>query len=148
VDGSGNASTNLWFSGNPGDVPVFPRWTGNSPTSGTTIWTIPDYSWGQEADFGDAPGSMATRTVPVLPDGVVPGDGDWELNTDDDEEYLVSTTGVPLTMRTKGQLAYYPIAPKTHAQTIPISVTGAQAGMSITLELDRFYTRAWGVRRR
>lgn len=139
----GNAASTIRV-GNPGDVPIFPRWLGDAPPSGTATWRIADYSWGQEADFGRPPLADVTHIVPVLPNGVVPGE-DWQIDTDDDNEYIVAANGSPLWTRTRGQFAFYPIAAKTPATDVPVSLTGAAVGMTITIEMDRYFTRAWGV---
>lgn len=144
ITSGSSGAANILLPGNPGDVAIFPRWFVNAPTSGTATWTIPDYSWGQEADFFRPAGADATRTVP-LP-GLLPGE-DCDVNTNDDLEYIIAVNKSPVWMRNNGDFAFYPIAPQTPPTLVPISVTGATPPMTATVECDRWYTRAWGVSR-
>jgi hypothetical protein len=133
-------STALEHPGQPGDVPVFPRWTVTAP--GT--WTLPDPSWGQEVDFQRLghDDSNLTFTTPALLAGE-----DCEIDTNPDEPFMITASGgFGPWMRSNGREMIYPVAPKTEpTEFTNISVTGAAAGATATIECDRWYSRPFGV---
>jgi hypothetical protein len=69
---SGSTST-FAHPGNPGDVPVWPRWYLNAPAT----WIVSDRSYGQELDFNRPVGADASRTFSVVP---LLGGEDVDLN--------------------------------------------------------------------
>lgn len=137
--GSSGATSTFLHPGNPGDVVVFPRWTLNGP--GT--WTIPDPSWGQEVDFQRPPDADTARTYPVV--SLLNGE-DVELDTNPDQPFMLTAAGsFGPWMRSNGRELIYPVAPLTRPTQVTVSVTGASAGATATLECDRWYSRPWGV---
>ena len=135
---SGTSGSHTFMEANPGDVPIFKRWVVNAPSA----VILPDFSYGQEQDFQRPVGADAARTVP-LP--VLVSGEDSDVDTNDNNEYIVAANGAPVWMRTGGNFAFYPIAPHTPPTAVPFSVSGATTGFTVTLEMDRWYSRAWGV---
>ncbi|PQP24168.1 hypothetical protein [Rhodococcus opacus] len=131
-----SGSGTITLPGNPGDVPIWPRWTVTAPSK----WTLPDRSWGQ--DLFNAAVADATRTV-VLPTLLTGEDSHCDANPQ--EEAIIAANGAPVWQRWNGRGILYPIPPHTPPQTVPISVTSAVAGASVVVEFDRWYSRPWGV---
>lgn len=139
ASGSSGLTTTFLHPGNPGDVPIFPRWTLNAPAK----WTIVDPSFGQEIDFQRPPGADTNRTFPVV--ALLAGE-DVELDTNANEPFMITHTGsFGPWMRSNGKELIYPVAPQTPPFETTISVTGATAGVTATLECDRWYSRPFGV---
>ncbi|MFD4442526.1 hypothetical protein ACFWPK_22425 [Nocardia sp. NPDC058519] len=137
--GSSGTTTEFVHPGNPGDVAVHPRWTLNAP--GT--WDIPDPSLGQEIDFQRAPGQDTDRRYPVTP--LFAGE-DVEIDTNTNNPYMITQAGsLGPWMRSAGREAFYPVAPHTDPFTTWVSVTGAVAGVTATIEVDRWFSRPFGM---
>lgn len=135
---SGSTATFL-HPGNPGDVAIFPRWTLNGPAA----WTIPDPSLGQEIDFQRPAGSDVNRTFPVTP---LLASEHVELDTNPNEPFMLTAAGgFGPWMRSNGRELIYPVAPHTPPFETTVSVTGATAGVTATLECDRWHSRPLGV---
>jgi hypothetical protein len=141
VTAGGNASTNEFqHPGNPGDVPIFPRWTLNAPAE---EWEIPDPSLGQELDFQRQPGQDTALTYKVV--ALLAGE-DVELNTNPDEPFMITIAGgFGPWMRSGGRELIYPVKARTKPFETTVRVTGAAAGATATLELDRWYSRPFGA---
>ncbi|MEV6432568.1 hypothetical protein [Nocardia sp. NPDC051463] len=126
--------------GNPGDVPIFPRWTLNAPA---TEWEIWDGSWGQELDFQRPAGADTNRTYKVTP--LLAGE-DVRLDTNQDKPFMITHDGgFGPWMRSNGRELIYPVARHTPPTDVPISVTGAPAGATATLVCDRWFSRPVGA---
>lgn len=139
VSGSSGTTTTFEHPGNPGDVVVFPRWTLNGP--GT--WVIADPSWGQEVDFQRPPGADTNRPYQVV---TLQAGEDVEIDTNPDQPFMLSpTAGFGPWMRSSGRELIYPVAPLTRPRSVTVSVTGTTAGATATLEVDRWYSRPFGV---
>lgn len=137
--GTSGSTTTFLHPGNPGDVVVFPRWTLNGPAT----WTIADPSLGQEIDFQRPPGADTNLTYPVV--ALLNGE-DVELDVNPSEPFMLTAAGsFGPWMRSNGRELIYPVAPHTDPFETTISVTGATAGVTATLECDRWYSRPFGV---
>jgi hypothetical protein len=137
--GSSGTTSTFTHPANPGDVPIWPRWTLNGP--GT--WTLPDPSWGQEIDFQRDPGVDTNRTYSVV---TLLGGEDIEIDTNPDQPFLLTAAGgFGPWMRSNGRELIYPVAPQTRPRNVTVSVTGASAGATATLSCDRWFSRPWGV---
>lgn len=135
---SGSTST-LLHPGNPGDVVVFPRWTLNAPAT----WTIADPSLGQEIDFQRQPGADTNLTYPVV--ALLAGE-DVEIDTNTNKPFMITQAGsFGPWMRSNGKELIYPVKARTPPFLTTVSVTGATAGVTATLECDRWYSRPFGV---
>lgn len=135
VERETSASGHTWRIdiANPGDVPVWPRWTLTAPA----LWTLPDFSWGNEMyarGLGDA-----GRTV-ELPELV---DGEHVLaDSDPRRQTLVSANGMPTQQRWRGNDLLYPVAAGAKG-TAPVRVENAVAGAAFRLEVPRWFSRPW-----
>lgn len=137
--GTSGSTTTFLHPGNPGDVPVFPRWTLNAPAQ----WTIPDPSFGQELDLQRPAGADLARTYPVV--ALLAGE-DVEIDTNGDKPFMITHAGgFGPWMRSGGRELIYPVKAHTPPFETTVSVTGAVAGVTATLECDRWYSRPFGV---
>ncbi|MFC8531939.1 hypothetical protein [Nocardia sp. NPDC057227] len=137
--GTSGSTNHFLHPGNPGDVVVFPRWTLNGPAT----WTICDPSLGQEIDFQRPAGADTNLTYPVTP--LLAGEH-VELDTNQSEPFmLTSAGGLGPWMRSNGRELIYPVAPLTPPFETTVSVTGATAGVTATIECDRWFSRPLGV---
>jgi hypothetical protein len=139
---AGGTATNSHFMhpGNPGDVPIFPRWTLNAPA---TKWTIPDPSLGQELDFQRDPGEDTDLTFDVVQ--LLAGE-DVELDTNPDKPFMLTIAGgFGPWMRSSGRELIYPVKAQTPPFETTVSVVGAAPGATATIECDRWYSRPFGV---
>ncbi|MET8648407.1 hypothetical protein [Nocardia aurea] len=137
--GTSGSTSGFEHPGNPGDVPIFPRWTLNAPAE----WEIADPSLGQELDFQRPLGADTNRTYPVV--ALLPGE-DIEINTDGDEPFMITHDGgFGPWMRSNGAELIYPVKSHTKPFLTTVSVTGATAPVTATIECDRWYSRPRGV---
>lgn len=140
LTGGTSGSTNAFqHPGNPGDVAVFPRWTLNAPAQ----WTLPDPSFGQELDFQRPAGADANRMYPVV---ALQSGEDVEIDTNTNEPFMITQAGgLGPWMRSSGRDMIYPVAPYTAPFPTTVSVSGAVAGVTATIEVDRWYSRPLGM---
>lgn len=137
--GTSGMSTGFIHPGQPGDVAVFPRWTLNAPGA----WNLPDPSLGQEIDFQREPAADTARRYLVTP--LFAGE-DIEIDTNTNNPFMLTAQGgLGPWMRSAGREIIYPVAPHTEPFETWVSVTGAVAGVTATIEVDRWYTRPFGV---
>ncbi|MEU2013113.1 hypothetical protein [Nocardia sp. NPDC019302] len=137
--GTSGSTTTFLHPGNPGDVPIFPRWTLNGPGS----WVIPDPSLGQEIDFQRPAGADTNRTYPVV--ALLPTEH-VELDTNPDQPFMLTADGgLGPWMRSNGKELIYPVAPHTPPFMTTVSVSGATGGVTATIECDRWFSRPFGV---
>lgn len=137
--GTSGSTSAFQHPGNPGDVAIFPRWTLNGPG----IYTLPDPSLGQEIDFQRTPGADTNLTYTTV--ALLEGEH-VEIDTNPNEPFmLTSDGGLGPWMRSNGKELIYPVAPHTPPFLTTVSVTGASAGVTATLECDRWYSRPLGV---
>jgi len=134
---SGNTTTFL-HPGNPGPVPIWPRWTLTAPAT----WVLPDRSYGQEDDFGRYGDDDSANTWTSTP--LVAGE-DVLIDSNPDEEFMVTVAGGlgPL-MRQGGDFLVYPVAPFTAPHNVTVAVSGATAGATATIECDRWFDTPFG----
>jgi hypothetical protein len=126
--------------GNPGDVPIFPRWTVNAPCDS---WTLPDPSFGQELDFQRPAGQDTNLTYTVV---ALEAGEDLELDTNPDTQFMVTINGgLGPWMRSSGRELIYPVAPYVEPFETTVAAAGVSAGATATLELDRWYSRPIGM---
>jgi len=123
---------------NYGDVPIWLTW--NLPAPGT--WTVPDYSWGQEEEFGYVNGEWATRTVTLSP--LTSGE-DLVLNTDPNTKQMIAANGDPVQQRNGGIQLIFPVAPKTPPTLVPLELVGGNAGATAYVTCPSWFSRPWGV---
>ncbi|WP_405490489.1 hypothetical protein [Nocardia sp. NBC_00511] len=137
--GTSGSTSSFAHPGNPGDIAVFPRWTLNAPGQ----WTLPDLSFGQEIDFQRTPGADTNLMFPVV--ALLAGE-DVEVDTNTDKPFILTVAGgLGPWMRSNGREMIYPVAPYTPPFSTTVSVTGATAGVAATIEVDRWYSRPFGM---
>ena len=137
--GTSGSTTTFPHPGNPGSVPVWPKWTLTAPATWTTI---PDRSYGQEADFGRFDEDDSLNTWSCTP--LIAGE-DLLVDANPDEEAMVTIGGGlgPL-MRQGGDLLVYPVAERTVPHDVTVAVSGATAGATATIEIVPLYDTPFG----
>jgi hypothetical protein len=134
---TGNGTLPIWVA-NYGDVPIWLFWS--LPAPGT--WTVPDYSWGQEEDFGYVAGEWATRTLTLSP--LTSGE-DLEIETNPDGKGMIAANGDPVQQRNGGIQFIFPVAPHTPPTQIPLELVGGNAGTTAYVTCPAWFSRPWGV---
>jgi hypothetical protein len=120
---------------NPTDVPMYLKYSLDE----NATWTLPDFSFG--SDEWDRAEEDAARTVQFPHQG--PGQG-ATVDSDPTEETLMTDDGSQLWAQLKSDLLY-PVPPGTRNVRLPISVTNAQAGVSVQMRCERNWLRPWGL---
>ncbi len=135
----GGTETGYVTISNPCDVDIWLKWV----LQGTPgiIWTVPDYSWGND-QFGRAvEDSLHKIVMPPLIDGehvtidTDPDSNVGQVNSDLDTEIY---------LRMNGKTFMYKIPPGTTA-TLPITVSHAPIGAVIQAKSPRTWTRPLGL---
>lgn len=135
---SGTSGSGTLTVSNPGDVPLWPKYTVTAPST----WVLSDRSWGQDL-YGQAVEHAArTETLPALLVGE-----DSDLDSRPDEEPIIAANRAPVWTRWNGRGLLYPIPPHTPPTEVPVSVSGAVAGASVEVTLEPWFSRPWGVTR-
>lgn len=134
---TGNGTLPIWVA-NFGNVPIWLDW--KLPAPGT--WTVPDYSWGQELQFGRATGQDTTRTITLNP--LLSGE-DLDLNTDKFEKLMVSASALPTEQRNFGAQFMYPVAPRTPPTQVPLELVGGAANTTAYVVCPAWFSRPWGA---
>lgn len=139
---------------NPTDQYIFPKWTvpgaqdsiPNFPwpfppgipipweKAPVTIWTLPDYSFEDEA--------LANRRL-RLP-GLIKGEN-CVVDTDPRVEQVSSESRSQVWARMNGVRFRHPIPSYTEKKTFEITVSGTAPGEMVTLRLPRPWSRPWGL---
>lgn len=111
------------------------------------VWTLPDYSWGDTRfDTVATKHSVldATRMI-IMPPLIL----SEHIVVDTDEMTIagqvVSDLDTEVYLRMNGVEFLYPIPPYTQPTTMPISVTGAQAGNLVEVRCPLSWSRPWGL---
>ncbi|WP_225725457.1 MULTISPECIES: phage tail protein [unclassified Nocardia] len=128
--GSNGSQSGTVTVSNPTDQPMWLRWVCSAPGQ----WTLPDYSWANDA--------YAARKIP-LPQ--TSSGQDLTIDTDPMEEMIVSRNNTPIWAQMNGVSFMYPVPPYTPATALPVSVTGAPAGASVMVVQPRNWSRPWGL---
>lgn len=116
------------------DVPVWPRWT----LTDRAIWTLPDYSWGNEEYGRGIVDKDRAVPLPFLPAGA-----GTVADSDPRKQTLLAANRIHLQGLWGGKDLLYPIAPGTNDQIV-VQVEDAVDGWYLRLEIARWYTRPWG----
>lgn len=121
---------------NDGDVPVWLRWVLTAPG----LWTLPDFSWGNDMYSRGAEDSGRTVQLPALtPNEHISADSDPRVQT------IVAVNDAPVQQRWKGNDLLYPLMPGQGAD-IPVSlntVTDSSDGGACKLTVPRWFSRPW-----
>ncbi|MFJ4653848.1 hypothetical protein ACIP5Y_21485 [Nocardia sp. NPDC088792] len=124
---------------NPTDLPMYLEWVCSAPAQ----WTLPDFSFGLDYNYGSGSGAANIARVVTLPQTVA--GQDLTINTNPELPMIISADGSNLWAAMNGVSFLYPVPPKTPPTTFPVWVTYAPAGASVMLVQNRFWTRPWGL---
>ena len=118
---------------NDGDVPVWMRWTLTAPG----LWTLPDFSWGNDMYSRGRDDLGRTVKVPELVEGEhVSVDSDPRVQT------IIAVNGLPTQHRWKGNDLLYPLMPGKGAD-LPVHLENAPSGGACMLTVPRWFSRPW-----
>jgi len=141
--GTENGTVNLY---NETPIIMYPQWMFQG-TAGI-VWTIPDYSFGQEAKHDRPDGADATRRIVMAPTiegehvlvDVDPDAKNGQFNSSLDTMYYMRMNGVRFMY---GVTEY--TGTKQHPIVLPVSVTGAPIGAGIQLRMRRAWPTPMGL---
>jgi hypothetical protein len=140
---SSKASDQTTFQvANKGDVPVWLRWTLTAPG----VWTLPDFSWGNDMFSRAIDDAERTVDVPALVSGehVV-------VDSDPRKQTIIAANGNPVQHRWSGKDLLYPLMPgkqgavplafKSGVLGLGLGIGGA--GGSAQLTVPKWFSRPW-----
>lgn len=120
---------------------IWLKWVAQAGNAGI-VWTLPDYSWGD--DRFDRATVDAARMI-VMP-ALTLGEN---ITVDTDEMTMagqvVSSIDSAVYLRMNGVEFLYPVSSYTAPTTLPIAVSGAQAGNGIQVRCPQTWSRPWGL---
>lgn len=127
---------------NPTPTVQWIRWL-TQGTAGIT-WTLPDFSWGQEALHERLPGVDAARKIVLAP--LIAGEHiKIESNPESPDGMYNSSLDTQFYVRMAGVEFMYPIPPRTPPTDLPIKVTGAPIGAGVQAFVPSEWSRPWGL---
>jgi len=129
---------------NDGDQDMWLKYTILSNGNSLQV-TLPDYSWGSE-EFGRSV-EDAARTVPVPKSGGLRAGEHIDVDSDPQEELIVSDLDTNPWARMGGNTLLYPVPRWTDPTPVTISWTGAAAGDKIRVTYTPMYSRPFGSSR-
>ncbi|MGV9744586.1 phage tail protein [Rhodococcus zopfii] len=103
-------------------------------------YTLPDFSFGSDRKEMAVPHAARTLTLPPLLAGE-----HLRVDTDDTTTQVESNIDTQVYLRMAGLRFLYPIPPYTLPTDLPVSVTGAPAGVGIKVRMPRPWSRPWGL---
>lgn len=107
------------------------------------IWTISDFSWGQEAMHDRDPGVDVARKITLAP--LVAGE---HLKIDTNPEAIdgMYNSNIDTQVYMRQQVEFmYPIPPRTPPTQVPIRVSKAPIGAGIQVRGPLHWNRPWGL---
>ncbi|WP_305781489.1 hypothetical protein [Nocardia nova] len=130
----------VWVQ-NPTDTETWLKWVLQAGTEGI-IWTLPDFSWGDDRFDRADDDSDRMIELPTL-----------HLNehivVDTDEMTMagqvVSSLDTQVYQRMNGREFLYPIPPYTDPIQVPVAVRGAEVGNLVQVRCPRTWSRPWGL---
>lgn len=127
-------------------LPLWPVWEFQG-TAGI-IWTIPDFSWGQEAEFRRTTGVDAARKM-IMPPTIAGEHVLIDVDPLAEEGQANSSLDTQYYMRMGGLRFVYPIPPYTGSEDkkiqLPIRVSHAPIGAGIQLRMRRAWPTPMGM---
>lgn len=129
---------------NPTPYPIWLRWGLQAGPNPGTKWTVPDFSFGNTIYRRAVEDADRVIHMPELL-----GLEHVDIDTDDDakREQVRSPLDTQIYLRMGGQTFVYPIPPRTKKTKLPVAVSGAPAGVGVTVLSPRPWPRPWGQRR-
>lgn len=122
---------------NPCDVDISLQWVIQAPG----VWTLPDFSFGN--NFHGRAVEDAARQI-LMPE-LLPGEHIL-VQTDLMEEQVASSIDSEVWARMGGVSFLYSIPAYTLPTELPVTVTGAPAGVGIECRMPRHWSRPWGLK--
>jgi hypothetical protein len=143
------ASGNFWFNlpyFNPGSIDIWPEWD----IDGGATWTLPDYSFGNEA-YGRGVNDLG-KVVPIP--HLLPGENSTVMSRPD-MEWIISEWETTPGQRSPGLRHEYPIPPGKGSSEddgpnpgcVIRCVGAASAGLGCVLTLPRWYAEPFSTPR-
>jgi hypothetical protein len=134
---------NVWSTGtvtvsNPTDTEMWVQWILQAYPG--AIYRLPDFSFGDER--WDAGTAHAARTI-TMP-SLIAGEH-LKVNTDEEQDQVVSNIDTAVYQRMKGVRFLYPIPPETEELELPVAVRKAPIGVGVQVRCARNWTRPWGL---
>ena len=114
---------------NPTSQPIWPKWWCSAPG----IWVVPDY--GLEDPL--------TENRRIVTPELLPGEN-IVIDSDPYERQVIAENNAPVWQRFNMIRFINPIPPYTKKVRFKVGVTGAPAGATIRLELERKWVYPWG----
>ena len=126
---------------NPTPLKQWVRWSVQG-TAGI-IWTIPDFSWGQEAMHDRPAGVDVARKITLAP--LIAGEHlKIDTNPESIDGMYNSDLDTEVYMRQQVEFMY-PIPPRTPPTQVPIRVSKAPIGAGIQVRGPMEWNRPWGL---
>lgn len=124
---------------NPTDLPMYLRWVCSAPAQ----WTLPDFSFGLDYNYGTGSGAANTERTVTLPKTTA--GQDLTVITDPEMPMITAADGSNQWAAMNGVSFLYPVPPETPSTEFPVWVTYAPAGASVMCAQTRYWTRPWGL---
>lgn len=143
TDLTGSTDPNVWSEGtvkvsNPTDCEMWLQWVLQAYPG--AIYKLPDFSLGDDR-FERADADAARR---IIMPALVAGEH-VRINTDEEQDQVVSDIDTQIYQRMKGVRFLYPIPPETPEFTLPVAVRAAPAGVGVQVRCARNWSRPWGL---
>ncbi|WP_407107868.1 phage tail protein [Rhodococcus aetherivorans] len=146
VDGNGDpiVAYGTVTVSNPTPYPIWPIWQAQAAPFAGTVWTLPDFSWGNTIYRRAAEDAHRVVVMPPLL-------ANEHVNIDTDEnakrEQVRSPLDTQIYLRMAGKRFSYPLRPRLDPVEVPVAVTGAPAGVTVEVRCPRPWPKPWGMRR-
>lgn len=124
---------------NPTDLPMYLQWVCSAPAQ----WSLPDFSFGLDYNYGLGSGAENTERVVTLPRTAA--GQDLTINTDPQQPMIVAADGSNQWGAMNGVSFLYPVPPETGSTTFPVWVTYAPLAASVMCVQTRYWSRPWGL---
>lgn len=119
---------------NDGDIPVWPKWV----LTGGALYTLPDFSWGNDMYSRGAQDLGRTIELPTLTEFE-----NVTVESDPRFQTLIAENESPVQNRWKGNDLLYPIMPGKKDDKYPLRIRNAVAGAEVKLIVPRWFGRPW-----
>lgn len=123
---------------NPTDQEIWLKYTVQAYPG--AVYTLPDFSFG--SDRKEMAVEHAARTITMPP--LLAGEH-LLVDTDDSTTQVESNIDTQIYLRMDCLRFLYPIPPYTPRTELPVSVTGAPAGVGVQVRMPRPWSRPWGL---
>ena len=124
---------------NPTDLPMYLQWVCSAPAQ----WTLPDFSYGLDYNYGKGTGAENLARVVTLPKTAT--GQDLTINTDPQQPMIIAADGSNQWAAMNGVSFLYPVPPQTPPTSYPVWVTYAPASASVMCVQTRYWTRPYGL---